>query len=73
LESETAEVILIRLVVVKPKTPKVILATVVVVKFRITSPDPSVRSFVENVISAAEIGAKSAIAHTFFFVDLREC
>jgi hypothetical protein len=34
------------------------------VKFRITSPDPSACSFVENVISAAEMETKSAIAHT---------
>ena len=34
------------------------------VKFRITSPDPSAWSFAENVMSAAEIETENAIAHT---------
>ena len=33
------------------------------VKFRITSPDPSAWSFAENVMSAAEIEIESAIAY----------
>ena len=64
LESETAELISARLADLESKTAEVILSTVVVVKFRLTSPDPSVRSFAENVISAAEMGTESAIAHT---------
>jgi hypothetical protein len=41
LESEMTEFIFPRLVVSESEMPKVILATVAVVKFRITSPDPS--------------------------------
>ena len=63
LESETAELISARLAVLESKKAKVILSTVAVVKFRITSPDPSAWSFAENVISAAEMGTESAIAH----------
>ena len=63
LESEAAEVISPRLAVLEPEIAKVIFATAVVVKFRITSPDPSAWSFAENVISAAEMGTESAIAH----------
>ncbi len=33
------------------------------VKFRITSPDPSARSFAENVMSAAEMETESAITY----------
>jgi len=33
------------------------------VKFRITSPDPSAWSFAENVMSAAEMETESAIAY----------
>ena len=62
-ESETAEVSLPSLVVLESKMPKVIFATAAMVKFRITSPDSSAWSFAENVISAAEMGTESAIAH----------
>ncbi len=48
----------------EPKMPKAILATVGAVQFRITSPDSSVKSFAEIVISAAGMGEESAIAHT---------
>jgi hypothetical protein len=61
LESETAEVILSRLAVLEPEIAKVIFATAVVVKFRITSPDPSAWSFAENVISAAEMELKARL------------
>ena len=64
LESETAELISARLAVLQSKTAEVILSTVAVVKFGITSPDTSVWSFAENVISAAEMGTESAMAHT---------
>ena len=47
LESETAELISARLAVLQSKTADVILSTVAVVKFRITSQDTSVWSFVE--------------------------
>ena len=63
MKSKTANVILSRVAVLESGTAEVIFATVAVVKFRITSPDPSAWSFAENVISAAEMGTKSAIAH----------
>jgi hypothetical protein len=60
-KSETAEVILSRLAVLEPEIAKVIFATAVVVKFRITSPDPSAWSFAENVISAVEMELKARL------------
>ena len=63
LESEAAEVILPRLAVLEPEIAKVIFATAFLVKFRITSPDPSAWSFAENVMSAAEMETESAIAY----------
>ncbi len=59
LESEAAEVILPRLAVLESEIAKVIFATAFLVKFRITSPDPSAWSFAENVISAAEMELKA--------------
>ncbi len=59
LESEAAEVILPRLAVLESEIPKVILATAAMVKFRITSPNPSAWSFAENVISVAEMELKA--------------
>ncbi len=61
LGSKTAEVIFPRMAVLESEIPKVILATVAVVKFRITSPDPSAWSFAENVISAAEMELKARL------------
>ncbi len=61
LGSKTAEVILSRVAVLESEIAKVIFATAVVVKFRITIPDPSAWSFAENVISAAEMELKARL------------
>ncbi len=45
-------------VMVELKILEVILSIVVVANLRINSPDPSVRSVAENVVSAAEIGGR---------------
>ncbi len=39
------------------------------VKFRITSPDPSAWSFAENVMSAAEMETESAIAYALSLLE----
>ena len=71
MELETAHFISATLVVLESRTAKVVLSSVAVlggghisnslVKFRITSPDPSAWSFAENVISAAEMELKARL------------